>query len=222
MADDEAAVPADFTDGVLERIVSEDGRQEFVPRGPGQDELGYELVPFTCAKCGVLDHVNPLLAEIYDRRRLWCLPCQDPHLWKWRSDPDTGERFLYPDPRGKRPASRLGEAERRELELRHGELLDLQDRRAYLERCVATMQAELATILPRIEDLREHQVPAAMAALEAIETDPQRELKQRAADLERDFNSAVRRYHEERKKLVRTRSDHRPLSKVGDVYQKKA
>lgn len=177
-----------------------DGKVEMTPKGPGVGMFGYNLVPFRCAKCGQLDHIDEQLAEVYQKRRIWCLPCQSPHRFKWRKDPDTGERFLYPDPSGKQPPARLGEAERRELELRHGELMDLQQRRDYLQECVATMTEELSRVLPRIVELQTTILPEAQAALEAIETDPQRDLKQNAMDLAKQIGAAMRKATAQRKK----------------------
>jgi len=176
-----------------------DGPEERQPAPAGVDELGYALVPFTCKKCQTLDHVNPHLFEIYQRRGILCLPCQAPHLWKWKRD-DDGNRFLYPDPRGKKPRKRLGEDERRELETRGTELIDRQLRREYLRETILKLQAELSEIEPRIVELTLEVVPTAQAKLVEIETDPQLVVRQKAADVAHEIGLLCASMRNDRKK----------------------
>ena len=96
------------------------GPQELTAVGPGHDDIGNELKPFTCRQCGVLDHAPESMIEIQNRWGVLCLPCRAPWRFKWKRDPDTGDKFLMPTPGGGKPRTRLGEPERRELEL-HGD-----------------------------------------------------------------------------------------------------
>lgn len=173
-------------EGVGEHGIDEigEGPEELQPcRAGGKDDWNFDLVPYKCHRCGVLDHVNPHLADIYQRRGILCLPCQSPHLFKWKRDVEDGTRYLFPDPRGKKPPSRLGEPERRALENRATEMVDLKLRRDYLHETILKMQDELSNIEPRIAALVLDGVPRAQAALLAIETDPKLAKRQEAADL---------------------------------------
>lgn len=213
---------SDFTSKVMSEIMGDDGTgdedapispyvgtanagraigpEEIQPTPPGKDEVGYELVPYVCWKCNVADHMSPHVAEAYQRHRVLCLPCQAPHRWKWKTNPDTGERFLYPDPRGRQPRKRLGEDERQTLERRATELLDLQLRRDFLRETILKMQAELSDIEPRIVALTVKELPAAQDALVAIETDPQLAIKQKAADVAHEIGLVCQQIRKEAKK----------------------
>lgn len=176
------------------------GPQEMTPVGPGKDDQGYELKKYECRKCGVIDHAPEYMIEIQNRWGVLCLPCKAPWRYTWKRDPDTGERFLMPTPGGGKPRSRLGEPERRELELRATELLDKKLRREYLRETILKMQAELSEIEPRIVELQTKEIPTAQRALSGIENDPKLEMRQKAADIAHDINLFMSKLAKDAKK----------------------
>lgn len=185
-----------FTDRVLSQLIAkqEAGPQIMSPTpAGGQDEVGNELVPYDCHKCGIRDHISPYLKETYDRRRILCLPCREPHRWKWHRDAETGERFLKPLAGNKQRAAQLGELERRLLETQVNTLIDRKLRRDFLVDTILKHQLELSEIEPQIVKLRTELIPQSQEALTRIETDPELDTKQYAADVAHQITLLMRK-----------------------------
>lgn len=204
---DDAANPVSpfvDTDQGGKNISAQEGPEEVTPVGPGRDDLGNELKPFTCRKCGVLDHAPEAMIEIQNRWGVLCLPCKAPWRYKWRRDPETGAVFLFPTPGGGKPRSRLGEPERAHLESKASEMLDLTLRRDFLRSTILKMQLELSHLEPRLASLVLNEVPLAQVAVETIEHDPKLEQKQLAADLAHDICLAIKTVHKKHEIAAKT------------------
>lgn len=184
---------SDFTARILADIMAQDPKNvqmQSAPKG-GVDQFGQDLKWFKCRRCGTEDHIDPYMYEIMNRHGVLCLPCHVPHLYGWKLDRETGEKYLFPKPAGQKPRSRLGENERRELQNKVSELIDLKIRRDYIVETMLKLQKELTDVEPRIADLTSTVIPEATVALERIETDPMLEKKQESADILHDLGSTL-------------------------------
>lgn len=175
------------------------------PDLPLRDGFGYEWVELRCFACGRTHHMVEDAYALYRARGVkpLCLPHQSPDLFKWRTNPDTGIEYIQPIEGARKKL--VGETESGALERLGYERIEKQDRREFLRELKERVDLELSQVEARIVAL-ETEIPAAQDALEKAMNDPDRELKQQIADLEKQIAKSSARHDVLKTRARRERS----------------
>lgn len=126
------------------------------PDLPVVDELGFEAIDFDCFRCGRPGYMSKNYAEILQHhgRRLGCLACDRPDIYKWSVEVQPGgAKREYLSPRSDSEIRRLLTPEARLLSEKQGRLHSLKARRDALVELVANAEMEWTGLLDAIDAL---------------------------------------------------------------------